>query len=199
MRDLWYPASVPRILATIEKIGYERKKQEKGLPSLRFCRSHDWVYRNHLCRSTKRLASASSPRRLIMRVNFSFKTHFESRRLFRFAQSRVRPREIQGRKQVTPKKFGNSYFADSRSNPGMISETRSLFGYDFVTFFCWWWGLALFALAWKATTSASGFLYSSYFVSGVILLLIGLYSIIMRARVLMEDRRAFAARTTISP
>jgi hypothetical protein len=81
----------------------------------------------------------------------------------------------------------------------MMSESRSLFRYDFVTFFCWWWGFALFALAWQATRSVTTVFYSAYFILGAILFLIGLYSIISRARALMEDRKRFAGRGTISP
>jgi hypothetical protein len=81
----------------------------------------------------------------------------------------------------------------------MISETRSLFKYEFVLFFCWWWGFSLLYLAWQATLSLPTILYSPYFIIGIILVLIGLYSAVARARALMEDRKAFAGRGTISP
>jgi hypothetical protein len=82
----------------------------------------------------------------------------------------------------------------------MGSQTQSLFKYEFVAFFTWWWGLALLYLTYQADkASAAASTYESYLGLSIILLAIGLYSLISRARAVMDDRRKFAQTTQITP
>jgi steroid 5-alpha reductase family enzyme len=77
----------------------------------------------------------------------------------------------------------------------MLGERRSLFAYEFVAFFCFWWGLALVGLTYKAANTLVTL--SPFLVLGIILLLIGLYSLISRARAIMGEREA--QRAAIPP
>ena len=81
----------------------------------------------------------------------------------------------------------------------MESQPRSLFKYEFVAFFTWWWGAALLYLSYQSQEYVPGSPYLSYLILGIILLAIGLYSLISRARVVMEDRKRLAPTGTITP
>jgi hypothetical protein len=86
----------------------------------------------------------------------------------------------------TSKEIGKSYFTRIRTKGLMHSESRSLFKYQFVAFFSFWWGLALVGLSYKANGNLTSF--SSYLVIAAILLIIGLYSLAWLARAMGERR-----------